>query len=49
MYAIAAFLLLAGWYFSSQIQHVSGGFPFMLLAASLLAIAMHVLRRAEAA
>lgn len=49
MYAVAAMLLLAGWYFVSQVQNQTGGFPFMLLAAALLAIAMHVLRRGEAA
>jgi hypothetical protein len=47
MYAVVALLLLGGWYFLSQVQNVTGGFPYMLLAAALLAIAMHVLRRGE--
>jgi hypothetical protein len=49
MYAFAALLLLATWYFLSQVHNVTGGLPYMLLAGSLLAIAMHVLRRAEPA
>ena len=49
MYAIVAIVLLGCWYFVSQVQHVSGGFPFMLLALASLAIAMHVLLRGEAA
>lgn len=49
MYAVAAILLLAGWYFVSEVQHQTGGFPYMLLALALLAIAMHVLKRGETA
>ena len=49
MYAVVAMLLLAGWYFLSQVQHDVSGFSYMLLALALLAIAMHVLRRGEAA
>ena len=49
MYAVVAMLLLAGWYFQSQVQHETGGFPYMLLAAALLAIAMHVVKRGETA
>ncbi len=49
MYAVAAMLLLAGWYFVSQVQHADGGFSYMLLAAALLSVSMHVVRRGETA
>lgn len=49
MYAVVAMMLLAGWYFVSQVQHETGGFPYMLLALALLAIAMHVVKRSETA
>lgn len=49
MYALAAMLLLATWYLLSQVRHVTGGLPYMLLAAALLAVALHVLRRSEPA
>jgi hypothetical protein len=49
MYAVVAMLLLAGWYFLAQVQHDTGRFPYMLLTIALLAIAMHVLRRADVA
>ena len=49
MYAVVAMMLLAGWYFLSQVRNDPTGFPYMLLALALLAIAMHVMRKAQTA
>jgi len=47
MYAIAAIFLLGAWYVVAQVHHMDGGMSYLLLAAALLSIAMHVLRRSS--
>ena len=48
MYLLAAAACLASWCYEKLIVHVDGTYPNALLAAALLAAAMHLFKTAEA-
>ena len=47
MYLLAAAACLASWCYEKLVVHVDGTFPNALLAAALLATAMHLIKTAE--
>jgi hypothetical protein len=49
MYAFAALALLGAWCLNDRVYHAANGVPYLLLAAAMLSVAMHVLRRSEPA
>lgn len=49
MYVFAALALLGAWYLVVFVFHVTGGSPYLLMAAAMLSVAMHVLKKASTA
>jgi hypothetical protein len=48
MYAFAALALLGSWYLLVHVYHVTSGYPYLLMVAAMLSVAMHVAKKASA-